>query len=366
MRFQIKENYQKMNKKPTRRTLARRHEALLACRGLDDISRLLGIAIERLMALATNPQYMEFTRPKKDGSPRFIEDPIPPLKRTQDYLGDFLQAVYYTHRTPVAYGFVIRPLDDPEPRHVLSNAQAHLGRDWLLNVDLEDFFHFIPTERVREVFAAPLFGFPDDVCELLAGLCTHKGRLPMGAPTSPVLSNLVSIPLDQDLMALAKQENWTYTRYADDLSFSSAAPIEAHHLARIEAIAQQWGHELNPLKTRFYGPNDRDKEVTGLIVSGDAVTLPDDYLPTLEAAIDHLAKVVSAQQQVPSGWSQRSPWVEDLRDGVHGKLEFARHIMGENHHWVNRLSGRFHDAVRPPEEYGALSWLEFGGYERDF
>ncbi len=355
----------KMKKKPTRRALARRHEALLACRSLDDLARLLGIAAERLMALATNPQYREFTVPKKDGSLRYIEDPIPPLKRTLDYLGDFLQATYYAHRTPVAYGFVVRPLDDPEPRHVLSNAQAHLGQDWLLNVDLEDFFHFIPTERVREVFAAPLFGFPDEVCELLANLCTHKGRLPMGAPTSPVLSNLASIPLDEDLMALAKQEHWTYTRYADDMSFSSRAPIDAQDLARIEAIAQQWGHELNPLKTRLYGPGDNKKEVTGLLVGGEAVSLPEDYLPTLEAAIDHLAKVVSAQQQVQSGRAQSSPWVDDLRMGVHGKLEFARHILGENHHWVSRLTGTYHDAIRPPESYGALSWLEFG-YDWDF
>jgi RNA-directed DNA polymerase len=354
-----------MMKKPTRRTLRRRAEALLACSTLEDVVRLLGVRAEKFVAMAANPQYREFTLPKEGGGRRLIEEPLPMLKRIQDYLGDFFQAVYYQNRSPAAFGFMVRPIDDPEPRHVLSNAQAHLGRPWLLNLDLKDFFHAVTTQRVREVLAAPLFGFPEDLCELLAGLCTYKGRLPMGAPSSPVLSNLSAIPLDEDLLALARQHGWTYTRYVDDMSFSSVRPITDEHLARIEYYVQVWGHELNHGKKKLYKPGDPSKEVTGLIVSGEKVSLPDDYLPSLEAAIDHLEKVIDAQHQSPSGRSQKTPWVENLRMGVHGKLEFARHVLGPDHFWVSRLMGKYYDAIKPPEKYGALSWLDFG-YDWDF
>jgi RNA-directed DNA polymerase len=349
-----------MLKKPTKRALRRRAEAFRACSTLEELARLLGVSAAKLAALAANPVYREFTVPKKDGSPRYIEDPVLLLKRVQDYLADFLQAVYYEHRTPAAYGFMIRPVDDPEPRHILSNAQAHLGQPWLLNLDLEDFFHFIPTQRVREVLAAPIIGFPADLCEILADLCTYKSRLPMGAPTSPVLSNLATIPLDEELLHLAETKNWLYTRYADDMSFSSHEPITEEHVSQIEYYVKLWGHELNPLKKKLYKPGQNDKEVTGLIVSGDKVALPDDYLPNLESVIVHLAKVIEAQHYVPAGRAQTSSWVEDLRTGIHGKLEFARHILGADHHWVSRLTGRYYDAIRPPEDYGAISWLEFG------
>lgn len=349
-----------MKNKPTIRTLARRSEALLACRTLEDVAGLLGVRPERILTLAAGPQYREFQVPKKNGSMRQIEDPVPPLKRIQDYLADFLQAVYYFHRTPAAYGFMLRPVDDPEPRHVLSNAEKHLGRPWLLNLDMQDFFHAVTIERVREVLEAPLFGFPEEISAQLAQLTTYQGRLPMGAPSSPVLSNLASIPLDQDLQDLAEDRNWVYTRYADDLSFSADRPFEPDAIDRIAFIAETWGFRLNPKKNKHYGPGDRDKQVTGLLVSGDKVDLPDDYLPTLEAAIAHLSKVVDAQHLVSSGRNQPDSWVMELRRGVYGKLEFARHILGADHHWVSRLSGNYYDAIRPPEEYGALSWLEFG------
>lgn len=354
-----------MQRKPTIRTLARRQDTLIACQDLESLAKLIAIRPERLLTLSANPLYREFTIPKKDGSRRSIEDPIPLLKRVQDRLADFLQAVYYFHRTSAAYGFVVRPVDDPEPRHVLSNARAHLGRPYLLNLDMEDFFHSISQERIRTLFNAPLLNFPEDVSEVLAGLVTYRGRLPMGAPSSPVLSNLVSIPLDQDLLNLAEDNQWVYTRYADDMSFSSREDISALQLGQIAQIIESWDFALNEEKKKYYGPGHPGKSVTGLIVAGDHVTLPDEYLPTLEAAIAHLSKVVDAQFLTASGRSKNSTWVEDLRRGVYGKLEFAQHILGDDHAWLNRLHGAYYDAVRPPEEYGALSWLEFG-YDWDF
>jgi len=355
-----------MKRKPTIRTLSRRRDAILACQDLEGLAKLLGVKPHRLINLSTNPQYREFYIPKKNGKKRHIEDPIQMLKRVQDYLGDFLQAVYYFNRTKGAYGFMVRPADDPNPRHVLSNATLHLGAKWLLNMDMKDFFHTVKEEAVKIMFAAPLLDFPEDLCELLAGLVCYKGRLPMGAPTSPVISNLITIPLDQDLQYLADQQEWVYSRYADDMSFSSQQEIPSRMISEVTRIVQVWGFDINPTKNKLFTPKDDDqKAVTGLLVSGTEVQLPDDYLPQLEAAISHLSKVVDAKFLTSTGRSQSTKWLNDLQQGVKGKLAFAQHILGDNHWWVNRLRGAYLDAIQPPEDYGALSWLEFG-YDFDF
>ena len=289
---------------------------------------MLGVKPHRLINLGTNPVYREFYIPKKNGKKRHIEDPVSILKRVQDYLADFLQAVYYFNRTRGAYGFMLRPADDPNPRHVLSNAELHLGAKWLLNMDMKDFFHNVKEDAVRVLFAAPLLNFPKDLCELLAGLVCYKGRLPMGAPSSPVISNLVTIPLDQDLQHLADRQQWTYSRYADDMSFSSQEEIPSSMVSEITRIVQVWGFDINPTKNRYFEPEDSQKEVTGLLVGGKTIQLPEDYLPQLEAAINHLSKVVDAKFLTNTGRSQSTKWLNDLRQGVKGKLEFARHILG--------------------------------------
>lgn len=340
--------------------LYRRRDALLSCAGLEDLSGLLGLAAEKLIMLAANPQYHSFYLKKKTGKSRLIEEPIIGLKRVQRYLADFLQAVYYTERTSAAYGFMVHPTDDPDKRHVLSNAQMHLGKKYLLNLDMADFFHSVSQDRVRQIFCAPIFNFSTELSTLIAQLVCYKGRLPMGAPTSPVISNLAAIPLDQDLLYLAVDRSWTYTRYADDMSFSGDHPIKAKDIQQIEQIVCMWDFQLNPDKKKYYGPNRKDKSVTGLIVSGEKATLPPEYLPSLEAAIANLEKVVASQYLVPSGRARTSAWVEELRSTVYGKLEFARHVLGNDHFWVSRLRGAYYDAISRPEEYGTLSWLEIG------
>lgn len=340
--------------------LARRRDAFLCCSGLEDMARLLGLAAEKLLMLAANPQYNAFFLKKKSGKSRLIEEPRMPLKRIQSCLGDYLQAVYYFDRTPAAFGFMVHPLDDPDKRHVLSNAEKHLGKKYLLNLDLVDYFHAISQPRVEQIMRSPLFNFSKDLSSLIAQLVCHKGRLPMGAPTSPVLSNLATLPMDQDLLYLAEDNHWTYTRYADDLSFSADLPIEKDGVDSIEYVVRMWDFNLNPDKLKYYGPNSKDKSVTGLYVDGDQVALSPEYLPSLESAIAQLEKVLVTQRMVPGGRERPSTWVEEFRRTVFGKLEFARHVLGEEHFWVSRLRGTYYDAIAIPDELLMQSWLEVG------
>jgi len=349
-----------MGKTITVKGISNRGQRFLVCRKLEDLARLLGKPALSLMAMAEFPQYNEFSLPKKNGGRRQIEDPVPTLKKVHRKLNDYLQGVYYLHRPQSAFGFVTNPVDDPAPRHILSNAQMHMGCQWLLNVDVKDFFHQITIERVVTLFRDAPFRFKKGIAVLLAELCTYRGRLPMGAPTSPIISNLVAIDLDHDLEAFADQHAMMYTRYADDFTFSAKQEITSSHLEQIRGILHRYNFALNPTKMKWYSPKDDDKEVTGLIVREERIDLPHDYLSQLGEAINHLDQIIDAKYSTPSGRSDKAKWIEELEEQIRGKLEYARQILGEFDLQYQDLVIQMEEALSPPEHYGPMSWLDFG------
>ncbi|MCB9298291.1 MAG: RNA-directed DNA polymerase [Lewinellaceae bacterium] len=337
-----------------------RAKRFLSSGTLEGLALSLGKASLKLLALAEQPSYNEFRIPKKSGGMRRIEDPTPELKKAQRKLNDYLQAVYHFQRTDAAYGFLANPVDDPSPRHILSNARVHMGCRWLLNVDAKDFFHMVSEERVKQVFQSGPFHFEEPIAGLLASLCCYKGRLPMGAPTSPILSNFASVPMDHALMELARKYDWKYTRYADDMTFSAQEEITEAHFAEVGAIIRSHGFLLNPEKKKHYGPEDEDKEVTGLLVRESRIDLPEGYLEQLEKAIDHLDKAIDAKYSMASGRGQKTAWLEELEQQIRGKLEYARQILGEGDLLYLDLVVQLDEALTPPDYYGPMAWLDFG------
>ncbi|MFT6001178.1 MAG: RNA-directed DNA polymerase [Neolewinella sp.] len=347
---------------PTARLMRKRANAFIACRGKTELGRLLRIDSVRLAVMAEDPKYKTFSIPKKKkGTFRLVEDPEPKLKMVQRRLNDYLQAVYYFHRTDAAYGFLTNVAGDPEPRNIKTNAERHLGCDWLMNVDMRDFFHLIDRERVQQLFQAPLLNFPKNLARALAGLCCYKERLPMGAPTSPILSNLASIPLDGDLLYFANQRGWTYTRYADDMTFSSkTTPIRYQDIAAVNEWVTAYELELNPNKSVIYGPDHPAKVVTGLIVGKDHVSLSNAYLEALQKGIRKLDEVINAKYCVPIGRLSKTAWVEDIAQQLRGRLAFASQILDEEDPLRIDLEMAFENALEPPTDYEPVSWLDFG------
>ena len=183
-------------------------------------------------------------------------------------------------------------------RSIVTNAREHLNSQWLLNIDLRDFFPSIHFGRIRGLFANRPFWFPDPVATLLAQACCHQGVLPQGAPTSPILSNLVCRGLDRDLQRLAKRNSCRYSRYADDITFSAqqGEPPEALvgswvsggsrglELGReLLALISHHMFTINGTKSRLAFRNER-QEVTGLIV-GSRVNVPRSYVRSIRASI---------------------------------------------------------------------------------
>jgi retron-type reverse transcriptase len=268
-----------------------------------DVAVALGLTIPRLRWLAFHSDaspvshYARFTVPKKSGGERLLSAPMAELARAQEWILVNVLEKVATH--PAAHGFV-------KGHSTVSNAQPHVDRDIVVNTDLKDFFPSITFHRVAGMFR--MLGYSPAVATVLGLLCTDAPRrkvtyagkpyfvaagpraLPQGACTSPAISNLVARRFDSRLSGIAGKLGWTYTRYADDLSFSaSGEPSQkiGYLLARVRHIAQDEGFAVNKAKTRVLRQSTRQL-VTGVVVN-DRLGVPRDEVRRLRAIL-HRAK----------------------------------------------------------------------------
>lgn len=245
-----------------------------------DIRRMAQARFRRLM-------YKEFDIPKRSGGTRIITAPTGKLKDIQRCISAIV-APYY--RTPeCVHGFA-------EGRSVATNARNHTGRNYVLNIDLKDFFPTITYTRVMNSLQE--LGFNEEVSDIISRLCTipmwderkemWRNALPQGSPASPLLSNIVCTSLDQRLSALAKRYGVTYSRYADDMTFSSNHSVYSRDglfFKKLEDIVRSSGFKINEKKTRLQKKGSR-QEVTGLIV-GEKVNTYRQFTKNLRAAVFH-------------------------------------------------------------------------------
>jgi len=207
---------------------------------------------------------------------RWIEAPDAELKILQRRLLDRL--LYQLEPTVWAHGFI-------RGKSIASNAAQHCGRQWVVNLDIKDFFPSVSRQQLVEVLAELL---PDErECELVADLVTRRGRLPQGAPTSPHLANLAVRSMDHRLNEMARTFDWTYTRYADDMSFSGDAEPRSI-LSRARRIVSAEGFNLSERKTTMRGQHQR-QSVTGLVVN-EKVALPREKRRRLRAMLHRLER----------------------------------------------------------------------------
>ncbi len=318
------------------------------------LRELLEVEATEWVYLLESATYQEYTIPKRKGGFRLVEDPEPELKEVLRRLNQYVQAVYFTNRSAAAYGFLLCPDNDPDPRNVLTHARRHCNQPYLLNADFIDFFHAVSQERVQALFQQPPFDFSDALSNALAQLTCYRGRLPMGSPTSPVLSNFAARPLDDGLLAMAQQHGWCYTRFADDLSFSSDTYITKTHILEIRQVCLLEGFRFNEQKLVVYGPGD-EKYVTGLLVS-DTVDIPADYLDSLRTEIAKLQTVMEVKFRTGA---YESAWVGRFKQQIEGHLRFAQFVLGPSDPDYQLLQQQFTNAQKPINDYGPASWLDF-------
>lgn len=181
-----------------------------------ELAALLDVPYEHLVYLIyrseRSERYEHFEIPSRKGTSREIQSPNRSLKVLQRKVVQVLAASYEPSK--IVHGFV-------RGQSIASNAAIHRGKRWVLSVDLRDFFGTITFPRVRGLFLAGPFDLPPAVATALANICCHDGKLPTGAPTSPIVSNLICRSLDRALERLARESGSEVTRFADDIAFST-------------------------------------------------------------------------------------------------------------------------------------------------
>ncbi|MEZ5038514.1 MAG: reverse transcriptase family protein [Saprospiraceae bacterium] len=341
-----------------KQTLARHRQNKAIFCHLNSISalcRVLKTDKRKLTLMAQQPKYKTFSIAKKDGGERLIETPDDSVKKILGILNRYLQSVYLLEKTNAAYGFITGVKNDDDRRNVLTNAKKHLGKAYLLNIDLKDFFHSISKEQVITIFKEKPFRFKGEVLEILASICTYQGRLPMGTPTSPVLSNFACRLLDESLSAFSADMLWTYTRYADDMSFSSNQIIAAEKIHSVRQLIEKMGFKVNEKKVVVFGPDD-NKVVTGLLVN-EKIELAPGYLDELEEEIIRLGDVLRTQNEQGQ---ISTHWIEKYKQQVRGRISFAGFVLQRRDERYMALRDAYYVAINPPEEeFGAINWRGF-------
>ena len=211
--------------------------------------------------------YTEY-RIRKKSNPnetRLLTAPSPSLKQAQRWI---YQSILKNDDRMSMYAHGFR-----EGRSVKSNAKPHEKAYWLLTVDLKDFFSNVYANRVYSYFSE--LGYEKKVCWALTTLCTYQGHLPQGAPTSPCLSNLIAKPLDDEIASYCADNGMEYSRYADDITISSAQQDIVPSVDAIRRIVERNGFRLNHKKTRLCHRGQR-MEVAGLTID-DGVYVPKSF-----------------------------------------------------------------------------------------
>ncbi|MBN9298258.1 MAG: RNA-directed DNA polymerase [Filimonas sp.] len=220
--------------------------------------------------------YHVFEVPKKSGGKRRISAPKKQLKKLQLWVLN--NVLCHLPNETVAHGFI-------RQRSIVTNAAPHVGKDIIVNVDLKDFFPTITYARVKGVFKK--LGYSEQQAIIFALICTQaeteevemdgvkyyvqngKRCLPQGSPASPAISNIIAYKLDKKIQGLAAKLNFAYTRYADDLTFSTTndnAKQITKLLYLIKKIVTAEGFEVHPGKTHIMRKGGQQK-VTGIVVN---------------------------------------------------------------------------------------------------
>lgn len=295
-------------------------------------------------------RYKTFSVKKKTGGERTIHAPVRGLKSLLRAFNYVLQCMYETHEA--ATGFVLG-------KSIADNARLHLKRHYVLNLDLKDFFHSFDLYAVKRALMRAPFNLRDEREELaffLASLCTHpfeidgelRTVLPQGSPCSPTLTNILCKRLDEKLSDLARGTGATYSRYADDITFSSYhnAFNNASFIKEMHRIIE--GGELlriNPKKTRLQKAGYR-QEVTGLTVN-EKPNVKRVYVKQLRMWLHYWEKYGAerAEQIFQRDYRKDKGHVKTLPakfiNVLDGKLEFMKMVKGEDDATYLSLKKRF-------------------------
>ena len=302
-------------------------------------------------------RFRSFKIPKKNGKQRVISAPVKGLKSMLKALNIIFECLY----TPsvAAMGFTMG-------RSIVDNAYPHVGMNYVLNLDLKDFFPSISQARIWARLQLKPFSFPRDIANVAAGLCCmqfvdetgkKKGVLPQGAPTSPILTNAVCDKLDRRLLGLAKRFNVKYSRYADDITFSSMHCVyaaEGDFMKELRRIIEEQNFSINEEKTRLQKRGSR-QEVTGIIVC-EKPNVTRNYIRDIRMLLHVWEKFGHERAYarfLPSYIANKlgaTPHTPSMEEVLRGKIMYVKMVKGEGSPVYKALCAQFNALMERDSE----------------
>lgn len=319
---------------------------------LGHLAHLTGAPSGYLRAIASRAldPYLAIDRPKRDGRTRPIASPEPVLMDVQRWVLKNVLVACRTHYASWAY----RP-----GRSIVGCATQHIGARWLVKLDLHDFFHSVDERAAFATFVK--IGYPRLISFELSRLCTRTttedrgwrhgrkpylampyGVLPQGAPTSGALANAAMFDVDAELASLAHDRGLVYTRYSDDLVFSTGVgwnrDAAADVVNRATAVLGRGGFRVHRRKTAIVPPGAR-KIVLGMLVLDDRVILLSEFKRRLEVHIRGVAKFGLIDHARHRGFRSVLSMVEH----IDGCIAFAHSAEPE---FAAKASARWEEALQ--------------------
>ena len=288
-----------------------------------------------------NPKrYVTFKIPKKkQGEFREIAAPCDGLKSIQKCLCLILSKSFTPNES--ATGFV-------QGKSIVDNAKKHIKRSFVFNIDLKDFFPSITSGRVWKRLQSKPFEFPPNMASVISDLCCHHGVLPQGAPTSPIITNIVCERLDRKLTALSRKYKVHYSRYADDISFSAQSNLfheDGQFLQSVYSVITGEGFVVNSDKTHLRSLYER-QEVTGIKVNSK-LNVSAKYVKPIRTMLknweiggyDYAQQIFLANYH-PTKY-RRVKCEHHIENILDGKIEYLRMVKGKDDSTYLKLKSRF-------------------------
>ncbi len=307
-------------------------------------------------------RYKTFEINKKNGTTRTIHAPRGYLKIILKSINRILSTIY----TPPKYvtGFV-------KGKSIVNNAFIHTGNYYVFNLDLKDFFYSFNLQRIKYALMSKPFQLPEKVAYELAKICTcpikingeTKFVLPQGSPTSPILTNILCKRLDKKLNSLARKYGLKYSRYADDITFSSLHNVynnakdlvkndsidSPNFITELKNVLDKEGLRVNEAKIRLQKYGYR-QEVTGLVVN-EKVNIKRRYYKNIRMWLYYWERygykraneIFVKYYMKDRGYLQKKP--PELKKHIQGKLDFLKMVRGKLdaryqklEEWFNKLN----------------------------
>jgi RNA-directed DNA polymerase len=322
----------------------------------EDIAKLFQISDYQLRYhLYVNPSqkaYVIFEIKKKSGGIRSISAPKTALKIIQHKSNQLFQSVYKPK--PSTHGFTY-------DKSIVTNAKQHLRQRYVLNLDLKDFFPSINFGRVRGLLMANPYNCTEEVATVFAQICCHNQQLPQGAPSSPTISNMICAKLDTQLQRLAQKYQCIYSRYADDITFSTSRSRFPSHLAwfsrdseklnigsELKDIIEGNGFQINESKVRLQNRYNH-QEVTGITVN-EKLNIKRKYIRQIRAVLHAWekyglknAEIIFWQKYEKHRHTEFNP--DSFRQVIRGRIEYVGSVRGKDDQlylkllrWLSKLA----------------------------